>query len=155
MRVRGIVALMLSVVALGCGGRDIAPYPTTITDLALPSTWQVVKTIVQTQGGQPSCVELIDGNCPAITKYYVVDGKLSSLLSDVQDAASRHGFADIRVNSPDCATATSSVAAACFMTASKGEMALEVTVYRPGQDVDGLGISVADLATVRLILHHN
>src|SRR6185369_6594510 len=107
------------------------------------------------QGGADGCFEVINGNCPSITRYYVTSGPLPDLMKLANDAAAANGFDDIVISDPVCDSATSTIAPACFMTAKKSDMALEVTVYRPGVDVDGLGISVPDHATVRMILRHN
>jgi len=69
-----------------------------------------------------------------------------NVFRQVREASGAAGFAEVSVGDSTCAAATSSIAPACFLTARKDDLVLEITVYRPGTDVDGLGISVRDHA---------
>jgi hypothetical protein len=155
MRGTCLVAIAIALSVLGCGGRDVAPYLATLDGLGLPSDWQVLRTEVRSQGGQDGCVEVIDGHCPSVTRYYAASGPLPAILQAVNDRAAASGFADISVVDPACEAATSSVEAACFLAATKNDMAVLVTVYRPGSDVDGLGVSLPEMPTVRIILRRS
>ena len=149
------MAVLVSLVVFGCGGHDPAPYLAAVDDLRFPPTWRIAHTTVMSQGGPNGCIELVDGHCPTITRYFLVDGSLSDSLDETQTAVASQGFVDIKVGAPSCDAAASSVAPSCSLTAAKDDMALQITLYRPGTDVDGLGISTTDRGTVRLILHRN
>lgn len=149
MRVAG-TAIAIALLVLACGGRDPAPYVETLDGLDLPSTWQVAQTTVQSQGGQDGCVEALNARCPTVTRYFLVSGELTNVLEQAQIALAGQGFANIEVVDPECDSTLSGPK--CVLTAAKEGMSIQVNIYPPGEDVDQLGLSKPDLATVRITL---
>lgn len=98
----GLAGAVLALVVLGCGGRDLAPYQAAIDQLGLPPTWHIAQTTTQSQGGQGGCVELINGTCPSVTRYYVVVGALPDVLQTANIAVAAEGFGGIDVTHPAC-----------------------------------------------------
>jgi hypothetical protein len=148
-----LAGVVLALVVVGCGGRDLAPYQAAIDELGLPPTWHIAQTTTKSQGGQSGCVELINGTCPSVTRYYVVVGALADVLQTANIAVAAEGFGGIEVTHPACDVVSSGPP--CYLTGTKGELAIDVNVYRPGDDVDQLGLSRPDAAIVRIIVHRH
>ena len=143
-----VVLLLPSVLLLGCG-RDPMPYRAAIDTLSLPATWQVAKTV--DKGGSSPCVSLGDAYCPSAWRYYVPAGALPDLFQEAKKAAVDAGFTDLFEGHPNCDLNTNG--AVCVITATKGDIRLEINLYPPGKDVDSLGLSLPDRPTVRIVAH--
>ncbi len=143
----------LAFLVLGCGGRDPSPYVAALDALSLPGTWQVAQTTVKAQGASDGCVELINGQCPSVTRYFLVAGEPSEALQAANVAVAAQGFGDVQVTHPACDVESSGPP--CYLTATSGDMEIDVNVYRPGDDVDRLGLSKPDETIVRMIVHRH
>ena len=148
-----LAQVVIALVLVGCGGRDPAPYLATLDNLTLPSTWQVAQTTVNAQGASNGCVELVNGQCPSVTRYFLVAGEPSEALRDANAAVAAQGFGDMEVTHPACDVVSSGPP--CYLTATNGDMAIDVNVYRPGDDVDQLGLSKPNETIVRMIVHRH
>lgn len=142
--------MAIALLLLACGGRDAAPLVATLDALSLPATWQVARTDVKAQGGPGGCVELLEPDCPRVTRYYLVSGELTDVLEQAQVALEGQGFDDVKVIDPDCDSTLSGPK--CVLTAAMEGMAIQVNVHPPGEDVDQLGLSRPDSAMVRITL---
>lgn len=148
---RVVTAIAIAaLLVLGCGGRDPAPYVATLDGLSLPSNWEIAETTIQSQGGQDGCIEALNARCPTVVRYFVVSGELADVLSEAEDAVSAAGFESIDVRHPACDSTLSGPR--CAFDGGKEGMAIQVNVYPPGNDVDGLGLARPGLATVRMTL---
>jgi hypothetical protein len=135
--------LLIAVVALGLAGcRDTKPYTEALDSLALPASWEVVKTL--TQPSTDVCV-----NCPQVLRYYVATGELTDLLEELKAAVTNAGFASLQIGSPTCEL-NDNTGLACTVTATKNDIRLLGIVYRPGSDVDSLGLSQPGKSTLRI-----
>ena len=143
----------IALLVLGCGGRDPSPYVATLDSLTLPQAWQVAQTSVKAQGAANGCVELINGQCPSVTRYFLVARQPTDALQDAKAAIAAQGFGDVEVTHPACDVVSSGPP--CYLTARTGDIAIEVNVYRPGEDVDQLGLSKPDETIVRMIVHRH
>jgi hypothetical protein len=143
MRVVVLLALLVLLVS-GCGG-DPAPQEAAVDSLQLPSSWQTAKTI-STSG----CLKISNPDCPSVARYFLVGGDLPDLFQEAKSAIVAEGFGGIQELFPKCDFNTDS--APCSLLGTKGELSIQVDLFRPGKDVDSLGISVADRATVRIIV---
>jgi hypothetical protein len=146
---RGMRALVVLLVLLvsGCGG-DPAPFQSAVDGLAFPSTWEVAKTVVK--GGSSGCMAVANPYCPSVTRYFTVTGDLPDLFQSAKRAIVADGFGNLEESFPTCDLDTNG--APCSITATKGDLRIEVNLYRPGDDVDSLGISKPDHATVRIVV---
>jgi len=151
---RLLLAATAAMLLLGaCAGRDPAPFVAELDGLALPSTWQVAQTDVRSQGGDSGCIELINPDCPRITRYYLVSGELRDILEEARQALVSHGFVNSEVVYPNCDSALSG--SKCFFNAAKTGMEVSVNLYAPGEVVDHLGMPTSDMATVRITINRH
>ncbi len=60
------------------------------------------------------------------------------------------GFSGVEVANPGCDVSSSGPP--CSFYATKDELRIEVGIYRPGDNVDQLGLATGDQATVRMIV---
>jgi len=150
---RGIVAAAIATLAFACGGRDVAPFAAALDALPLPSTWRIAQTITESQDGAEGCIEMVNAKCPSVTRYFVVTGGLTDLLMEAKRAAAAGGFTNIEVTHPDCDVISSGPP--CSLVATNDEMRIDIGIYPPGRDVDGLGLATPDQATVRMIAWPN
>jgi hypothetical protein len=153
VRRSGIAAIAIALLVLGCGGRDPAPYVATLDGLDLPSNWGVAQTTVQSQGGANGCIEALNARCPTVVRYFVVAGELTDVLSEAEDAVGAAGFGSIDVRHPACDSTLSGPR--CSFDGAKEGMAIQVNVYPPGEDVEGLGLARPGLAMVRMTLNRH
>jgi hypothetical protein len=142
-----VLVFVLAVLVGGCGG-DPAPLQAEIDGLDLPATWQVAKTVVQS--GASGCVTFDNPYCPSVTRYFVVSGDLPDVFQQAKGAIVKEGFGKLEEAFPHCDLNTDGPP--CSMNATKGALRMEVDLYRPGKDVDSLGVSTADHATVRIVV---
>jgi hypothetical protein len=145
MRGIGVLLIVLTLLASGCGG-DATPFQAAIDDLPLPSSWQVANTAVK--GGSNGCIQIANPYCPSVTRYYTVSGKLPDMFQEAKSAIVAAGFGHVEELFPNCDLNTNG--ALCSINATKGDLRMEVNLYPPGDDVDSLGISVTDQPTVRI-----
>lgn len=148
-RMRELCVLVAAMTLLvgGCGGGS-APLQAAVDELTLPSTWEVAKTVVQ--GGSSGCIAIANPNCPSVTRYFVVTGDLPDLFQEARTAVVAGGFSGLEELSPECDRDTSG--APCGINATKGDIRIQIDLYRPGQDVDSLGVAIPEHPTVRVIL---
>jgi hypothetical protein len=135
------------VLVSGCGG-DPARFQAAVDGLPLPSTWQVAKTVVK--GGSSGCLAIDNPYCPSVTRYFTATGDLPDVFQNAKRAIVAEGFGHLEESFPNCDLDTNG--APCSITAIKGDLRMEVNLYRPGDDVDSLGISIPDHATVRIVV---
>ena len=86
-------------------------------------------------------------NCPHVDRYYVASGELPDLLDDARRATAAAGYADVIVSDAECDR--NGNGALCSITARSPDILLLINVYAPGDDVDHLGVSRANQATLR------
>jgi hypothetical protein len=150
MRRIEVLVVALALLASGCGG-DPAPFQAAVDGLSLPSTWQITKTVVE--GGPTGCLAIDNPNCPSVFRYYSVRGDLPDLFQQAETAIVAEGYGELQELFPSCDLNTDS--SPCGLTATKDDIKIAVDLYRPGRDVDSLGISVPDRAIVRMIVRPN
>jgi hypothetical protein len=132
-----LVAATLIVVACS----DARPYVAAVDALSLPATWEVVKTDVAS--GMGFCA-----NCPHVTRYYLAPGEMPALLVQIEQVIRQAGYTDVRASDP--AFDRNGNGALCTVTSRNERFLLIAGVYRPGDDVDHLGLSRADIPMVRI-----
>jgi hypothetical protein len=132
-----LVAAALLVVACS----DTRPYVAAVDALPLPATWEVVKTDVGL--GISFCV-----NCPHVSRYYLASGDMPAVLKQIEQAIREAGYTDVQTSDPACDR--NGNGALCSITARNGRFLLIAAVYRPGDDVDHLGLSRAGIPMVRI-----
>ena len=142
-----VLVVVLAVLIGGCGA-DPAPLQAAVDGLPLPPSWQVAKTVVE--GGSSGCVTIANPNCPSVFRYYAVSGDLPDLFQQARTALVAEGYEGLEELSPNCDRNTDS--SPCGLSATKGHIKIAVDLFRPGRDVDSLGISVPDHAIVRIIV---
>jgi hypothetical protein len=140
MRRLNVAAIVLAMGIAGCA--DAVPYRTSLDELPLPLTWELVNERTETARG--FCF-----NCPSVARYYVASGELPDLLHDAERAVRAAGYPDVFVSDDKCDR--NSNGALCSITARNAGILLLVALYPPGDDVDHLGVSRSDKATIRLI----
>ncbi|MBI3751573.1 MAG: hypothetical protein HY263_07960 [Chloroflexi bacterium] len=146
---RAVVALLLPCLLLAACGGDPKPYQAAIDSLSMPASWQVARTVVK--GGSSPCVSLADAYCPSAWRYYLPTGALPDLFQDARKAVVDAGFTDLFEGHPNCDLKSNG--AVCVITATRGDVRLEINLYPPGEDVDSLGLSLPDRPTIRIVAH--
>jgi hypothetical protein len=117
------------------------PYQAAIDALALPASWEAVKTVVAP--GRDFCV-----TCPSVSRYYVAAGEMPDVLKEAEQAIRQAGYTDVQTSDPNCDR--NSNGAVCSITARNGQVLLITALYRPGDDVDGLGLARAGVPLIRI-----
>jgi hypothetical protein len=141
-----MIALLFSLA--GCSG-DARPLQSAMDSIVFPPSWETARTVVKS--GESGCpIAIADPYCPSVTRYFVVDGDLPSLLEAAKGAIVAQGFGDVQELTPTCDRETTG--ALCSLDAAKGDIQIEIDLYPPGKDVDALGLAVSDHATVRIIV---
>ena len=112
--------------------------------LTFPSSWEQVKATTKS-----GCVPLGDPYCPSATTYLVTPPDLLDVYQAARDAVAANGY-EIRDFTPHCEGVPD--LPPCSFTAHKNGFTLDLNVYNPGEDVDKLGISQANHATIRVIV---
>lgn len=137
---------VLALVVAGCGG-DPAPLQAAVDGLSLPASWAIARTVVK--GGPSPCLGIGDPYCPSVTRYYLVSGALPDLFQVAKDAV-EEDFTDVQGIFPSCDLKTNG--SLCSINGAKGNIHIEVNLYRPGDDVDSLGIANPDRVTIRFVV---
>jgi hypothetical protein len=134
-------ALAAAMIVSGCGSDAVEH---AMAAVSFPSSWEVAKTIAKS-----GCFPLGDPHCPSATEYFRTPADLVAVYQDARAAVAAEGYA-IEDGRPACDGVPDGPR--CWLMGRKSGIRLEVTVYEPGRDVDKLGVSIPDHATVRVIV---
>ena len=135
---------LLALVMAGCGG-DPVPQQAAIDSLTVPSSWQAAKTI-----SSAGCLKIANPDCPSVIRYFLVPEDLPAAFQEAKAAIVAAGFGDVSALFPNCDLNTNG--SPCMLLGTQGDLGIQVDLFRPGKDVDSLGVSAADRATVRIII---
>ncbi len=149
MRGRRLLTVVVAVLVVACSGPNAAHYEAVLDELSIPSTWELADTTVRAPGGEIDCAPFLTSYCPSVARYYLVDagaaidayGKAKQLLIEA-------GFEIQNEFLPKCDTSTSG--AACTVVAALDSDVVELAVYNPGEDTEGLGIAQKGRSIVRV-----
>jgi hypothetical protein len=83
---------------------DAAHYEAVIDGLAIPTDWELARTIVKAPGGLDDCAPIFPG-CPSVARYYLVPGKPVGTYPVAKQILTGAGF-EIEQESGLIATAT-------------------------------------------------
>jgi hypothetical protein len=133
--------LILAVVVLVGACSDTGPYQAAIDALPVPPTWEVQKTVAGL--GMSFCL-----NCPHVERYFLSEGAMPAVLKEAEQAIHEAGYTDVETSDPNCDRNTNG--ALCSITARSDQVLMLVNVYRPGDDVDHLGLARAGIPMVRI-----
>lgn len=138
---------VVAVLVFGCvaPGPDVAHYKAVLDELAIPADWELVHTTLMTPDTEPGCSTFM-GDCPSVTRYYLVDGEPKGAYAVAKQVALDTGFEIDQEIAPDCHLPPSG--AACVFNAGRGSEMIRVNLYNPGEDLAGLGIAEPDRSLV-------
>lgn len=163
-RVPPAVLILVLVLVAACSSVDASHYATVLDQLSYPSTWQLAHTRTQRLGGPDKAMDPtrpgddIDcmpglGDCPSVTRYFVVAGSPADGYTQAKKFMSSGGFA-VREDLPqDCWFGPGDVA--CVLDATKGPDHLFVNFYYPSIQAEGIRAPDTDHIVVRLTANHN
>lgn len=137
--VPAVLAVLLGLFVAGCA--DARPYVEAVDALSLPATWEVVKTDIGS--GMGFCA-----TCPHVSRYYLAPGEMPDVLGEIERAVREAGYRDVQTSDPECDR--NGNGSLCSVTARNDRVLIIAGVYRPGDDVDHLGLSKADTPMVRI-----
>jgi hypothetical protein len=140
-RRRSLIWLLLAIALLIGGCSDARPYEAAVDALAVPRTWETVKTVVGS--GMGFCL-----TCPHVNRYYLAPGEMPTVLDEAEQVIREAGYLDVHTSDPQCDR--NSNGALCSITARSDRVLLLVNVYRPGDDVDRLGLSRGGVPMIRV-----
>lgn len=143
-----ILLLASAFLVAACTGPGAAHYVAVLDELTIPSGWELAKTQVRGPDGDQHCDPLVNAGCPAVVRYYLVDGLPVDVSKAARAAVIETGFAiDREFDSGACDAPPS--APACAFFASRSDDRIVVNIYNPGHD-DGTGVGEANRSTVRI-----
>lgn len=147
MRGKPLLALV-AVLAVACGGPDPARFEAVLDELAVPGTWELVRTEVVTPETENGCSTLM-GSCPRVVRYYLVDGEPIDALPEAKQTVTAAGFQIEQELGQQCDLSDRQ---ACILGAVKESDFLQVILYDPGED-DGevQGLAEAGRTLIRVI----
>jgi len=146
MRGKPLLALV-AVLAVACGGPDPARFEAVLDQLAIPAGWELVHTEVATPDTEDGCSTLFP-SCPRVVRYYLVDGEPIDALPEAKETVTAAGFQIEEELGPQCDIPPSS--AACVLVAVRDSDLLQVDLYNPGEDTEGLGLADEGRTLIRL-----
>lgn len=138
---------LVAALALGCGGPDAAYYQGVLDELPVPSSWELVQTVVRAPGAELNCSPIVNDPCPSVLRYYLVDGQPTDAYPPAKQMLEAAGFAIEEEFDPEC---DSPNAVACVVVAARAEEQLRVNLYYPGEDQDGLGLAKEGRTLIRI-----
>lgn len=138
-RRRAIWLLAVLLVLVGCS--DARQYEAALDALAFPPSWEIAKTVVA-----PSTD--FCASCPRVSRYYLAEGEMPAVLKQAEESVHQAGYTDVQTSDPNCDR--NSNGAVCSITARSDRVLLIVAVYRPGDDVDGLGLARDAISLIRI-----
>lgn len=149
--VAGIVALVLVVRAEYSRLGDPTPYQAMLDELETPITWELAYATIETPN--EGC-GLLMGGCPSATRFYVVKASVLDINEASKEFSMGAGY-EVEDRWPDC-KATLDEGSTCLVAATRPPVRSEapqlwITIYAPGDDTEGLGISSPNGSVVRII----
>jgi hypothetical protein len=135
----GLQVIALVFLLGGCS--DSRPYEAALDGLAVPPTWEAVKTVIA-----PSTDFCM--TCAQVSRYYLAEGELPNVFAQAEQAIRAAGYSDVHPSDPNCDR--NSNAALCSISARSETVLLIAALYRPGDDVDRLGLARADRPLIRI-----
>jgi hypothetical protein len=137
---RRLIWLVAVLVLVGACS-DAQPYEAALDALAVPPSWELVKTVVA-----PSTD--FCATCPRVSRYYLAAGEMPAVLDEAEQAIREAGYSDVQTSDPNCDR--NSNGAVCSITARSEQILLIAALYRPGDDVDRLGLARAGVPMIRI-----
>jgi len=147
--VRGtlLAAAALALAVFGCAG-DPAYYQSVLDELAVPPGWEQVREVIRAPGAELECTPIFTEPCPRVYRYYLVDGQPAGAYPQTKQMLEAAGFAIDEEFDPECDSPT---ATACAVVAARAEDQLDVSLFKPGEDLDGLGLAREGRTLIRII----
>jgi len=136
--------------AVWAPGPRAASITSVVDELQLAPSWTVEESLVEDRGHLEGCWRFLFGNCPEVTRYYLVDAEFPAAVAAAHEMVEEAGAVIDWASDPDCGT-SSSGSRSCFLYGNVGDVRLGVTIYLPGEGDDGQGIARLDRVLVRLI----
>jgi hypothetical protein len=158
MRARRLLAIVITILVVACSGPDAAHYEAVLDGLHLPAGWELVHTTIMRSGGPDTRIDpsrsqddiACDiGHCPSVARYYLVEGKPADAYPEARQSAIDAGFEIGRETGPKCDLPPGGDA--CDLNATKGSDELLITLYKPGDGSDGVGVADAGKFVIRII----
>jgi hypothetical protein len=112
-------------------GTGVEHYAAVLDEFAYPVGWELVKTEPRGPGEESDCDPVITNGCPAVARWYLVDGDAAAALRAAQRVVEGANFEVDRVIHPDC-DGTSS-APACVLFSKRDADRVRVAVFRSAQ----------------------
>ena len=143
--------LFIAVVALivaACSGPSATHYEAVLDELSIPATWELVHSSVTTPDTDNGCSTLM-GSCPRVARYFLVDGQPLDALADAKKILIAAGFEVQDEFGPQCDLPPGS--AACVLVVVRGADLLQLSLFKPGVDTEGLGLAQPDRTLIRLV----
>lgn len=132
---RGFASLLLASALLvgACyTGPSIDHFAGVLDELTVSADWELVKTETRGPDGDFECDPNVVASCPAVTRWYVVDGEASAAFKDAKAMVGAAGFEVDRELIPACDGSSSGPA--CSFFSSRDDDRVLVTVFRSTSD---------------------
>jgi len=133
-------------------------YVAVLDELSVPADWELVCLTVNAPGGPDVSADpgvprkLTDcaiGDCPAVGRYYLVDGPPVDTYPVAKQLLLDAGFDLDRDSGADCDLPPSS--AACVLGGHKEGDRVQVCIFNPGDDFANLGVADPKRALVSVV----
>jgi len=148
MRGKPLLALV-AVLAVACGGPDPARYVAILDELAVPGTWELVRTEVVTPETENGCSTLM-GSCPRVARYYLVDADASDAYAEAKQAVTAAGLEIDQEVSPLCNDSPPR-SPACSLVAIRVSDLVQVSLWDQGEDPANLGVAEEGRTLIRVM----
>jgi hypothetical protein len=137
------LALLVVVLVGACAAPD--HQNGVLDELQIPTGWELAATRTTGTGGDQDCAFFLP-KCPHVARYYLTDMQAIDAYAAAKQMLAAAGFKVDEEFDPDCA----GNAAACVVVASRDSDTIQVSVYGPGEDPDGLGMAQQDRSMIRV-----
>lgn len=160
MRIRRLLVLLVVILAACSSGPDVSHYTAVLDGLKIPAGWELIHTTIRRPGGpdreiqpgQPSDEIQCDatfGPCPTVTRYYLVAGRPVDAFPKGKQVIVDAGFQVASEFGPNCELLPSSPG--CGLTAVRDSDLIDMTLYNPGDDFDGVGVAAQGRSLIRIV----
>lgn len=158
--VRRLLLLLVVILAACSSGPDVSHYTAVLNGLKIPAGWELIHTTIRRPGGphreiqpgRPSDEIQCDatfGACPTVTRYYLVAGRPVDAFPKGKQVIVDAGFQVASEFGPNCRLLPSSPA--CGLTAVRDSDLIDMTLYNPGDDFDGVGVAARGRSLIRIV----
>ena len=148
-KARAVALLLTAVFVVGCyTGPGVDHYAAILDELAIPDSWDLIKSETRGPDGDTECGAVTAPSCPAATRTYISEGDPLSAFAAAEELVESSGFTVSQEFDADCEGPPQG--AACVFTSSRGDDRVLVSVFRSVTDA-GLSDAPSDGTTIHVV----